>query len=130
MGIPSYNLATSVTLIIAQRLCRRLCNYCKTPVKLPDSVLLRAGFRADELNALQLFRAVGCDACHDGYKGRVGIYEVVPVTDGISRIIMQDGNSIEIADQARKEGFNSIRQSALRKVANGLTSLEEADRVI
>ena len=130
MGVPSYNLATSVTLIIAQRLCRRLCTYCKRPIKLPEKALLEAGFRADQLDSLNLFGPDGCDACNQGYKGRVGIYEVVPVTDGIARIIMQDGNSIEIADQARKEGFNSLRESALIKVAQGLTSLEEANRVI
>lgn len=130
MGIPSYNLATSVSLIIAQRLGRRLCNHCKQPITLPDAVLLEAGFTAAQVPGLQLFSPVGCDACHDGYKGRVGIYEVVPVTDGMARIIMQDGNAIEIADQARKEGHGGLRQSALRKVANGLTSLEEANRII
>ena len=130
MGVPSYNLATSVSLIIAQRLCRRLCSYCKQPMKLPENALLEAGFQADQLESLTLFGPGGCDACTQGYKGRVGIYEVVPVTDGIARIIMQDGNSIEIADQARKEGFNNLRQSALLKVAQGLTSLEEANRVI
>lgn len=130
MGIPSFNLATSVSLIIAQRLCRRLCSHCKKPIKLPDSTLLDAGFKKDQLEDLQLFSPAGCDACTEGYKGRVGIYEVVPVTDGISRIIMQDGNSIEIADQASKEGFNNLRQSALEKVAKGLTSLDEANRVI
>lgn len=130
MGVPSYNLATSVTLIIAQRLCRRLCNYCKRSVTLPEAALLESGFRADQLEALTLFIPEGCDACTQGYKGRVGIYEVVPITDGIARIIMEDGNSIEIADQARKEGFNNLRQSALLKVAQGLTSLEEANRVI
>jgi len=130
MGIPSYNLATSVSLIIAQRLARRLCNHCKQPVVLPESALLEAGFTSAQIPALQLFAPVGCDACHDGYKGRLGIYEVVPVTDGLARIIMQDGNAIEIADQARREGFGSLRESALRKVAVGLTSLEEANRVV
>lgn len=130
MGVPSYNLATSVSLIIAQRLCRRLCSYCKQPMKLPENAMLEAGFQPDQLESLTLFGPAGCDACTQGYKGRVGIYEVVPVTDGIARIIMQDGNSIEIADQARKEGFNNLRQSALLKVAQGLTSLEEANRVI
>ncbi len=129
MGIPSFNLATSVSLIIAQRLCRRLCNHCKAPLNLPEGVLLEAGFSNSQLPDLHLFSPVGCDTCNGGYKGRVGIYEVVPVTDGIARIIMQDGNSIEIADQARKEGFNNLRQSALIKVAKGLTSLEEANRV-
>ena len=130
MGIPSYNLATSVSLIIAQRLARRLCNHCKQPVVLPESTLLEAGFSSAQIPTLQLFAPVGCDACHDGYKGRLGIYEVVPVTDGLARIIMQDGNAIEIADQARREGFGSLRESALRKVAAGLTSLEEANRVV
>lgn len=130
MGVPSYNLATSVSLIIAQRLARRLCNHCKQPVKLPESALLEAGFSAAALADLQLFAPRGCDACHEGYKGRVGIYEVVPVTDALARIIMQDGNALQIADQARREGFGSLRDAALRKVAAGLTSLEEANRVI
>ncbi len=130
MGIPSFNLATSVSLIIAQRLCRRLCSYCKKPLELPERTLLEAGFAKEQLDTLQLFGPGGCDACNDGYKGRVGIYEVVPVTDGIARIIMEDGNSIAIADQASKEGFNNLRQSALQKVAKGLTSLDEANRVI
>lgn len=130
MGIPSYNLATSITLIIAQRLCRRLCVYCKKPSSLPTPVLLEAGFTAAQIPQLKLYTAVGCAACCDGYKGRLGIYEVVPVTEGIARIIMRDGNAIEIADQARKEGFNTLRQSALLKVASGLSSLDEINRVI
>ncbi|MCB1664226.1 MAG: type IV-A pilus assembly ATPase PilB [Pseudomonadales bacterium] len=130
MGVPSYNLATSVSLIIAQRLCRRLCTYCRKPAELSEHVLLEAGFTREEIPELTLFAPVGCQACTDGYKGRVGIYEVVPVTDGIARIIMQDGNSIDIADEAQKEGFNTLRQSALRKVASGLTSLDEINRVI
>jgi len=130
MGVPSYNLATSVSLIIAQRLARRLCNHCKQPVTLPEAALLEAGFSSAALADLQLFAPRGCEACHDGYKGRVGIYEVVPVTDALARIIMQDGNALEIADQARREGFGSLRDAALRKVAAGLTSLEEANRVI
>jgi len=129
MGIPSFNLATSVSLIIAQRLARRLCNYCKKSLQVPEAALLEIGFTPEQIPQAQLYQAVGCEKCTDGYKGRVGIYEVVPVTDGISRIIMEDGNSIEIADQARKENFNSLRQSALVKVAKGLTSLEEANRV-
>ena len=130
MGVPSYNLATSVSLIIAQRLCRRLCTHCRKPVTLPEHVLLEAGFNKEEIAHLNLFSPVGCQACTEGYKGRVGIYEVVPVTDNIARIIMQDGNSIDIADEAQKEGFNTLRQSALRKVASGLTSLDEINRVI
>lgn len=129
MGVPSYNVATSVTLIIAQRLARRLCQYCRKPLRLPARVLLQEGFQRDQLDELQLYGAVGCDKCHEGYKGRVGIYEVMPVTDAIARIIMDNGNSIQIADQARKEGFNDLRTSALEKVAQGLTSLAEANRV-
>ncbi len=129
MGIPSFNLATSVSLIIAQRLARRLCSHCKKAVQIPEAALLEIGFTSEQIPVAQLFQPVGCEKCTEGYKGRVGIYEVVPITDGISRIIMEDGNSIEIADQARKEGFNSLRQSALVKVSKGLTSLEEANRV-
>jgi len=129
MGIPAFNLATSVTLIIAQRLARRLCSQCKESVKIPEKVLKEEGFTADLIKEAQFFKAAGCDACNEGYKGRVGIYEVVPITDAMSRIIMEDGNSIQIADQARTEGFNDLRQSALLKVAQGLTSLEEANRL-
>lgn len=129
MGIPAFNLATSVSLIIAQRLARRLCNHCKDTAELPEKVLLEEGFKQSQLSSLKLFRAVGCDKCNEGYKGRVGIYEVVPITDAMARIIMDDGNSIEIADQAQKEGFNNLRQSALLKVGQGLTSLDEANRL-
>ena len=129
MGIPAFNLATSVTLIIAQRLARRLCNRCKEAVEIPEKVLKEEGFTDETLKDARIFRAVGCDSCNQGYKGRVGIYEVVPITDAMSRIIMDDGNSIRIADVAREQGFNNLRQSALLKVARGLTSLEEADRL-
>src|SRR5690606_5759733 len=130
MGIPSYNIATSVTLIIAQRLARRLCTHCKKPLRLPDKVLLQEGFTQAQLDAgLQLYGATGCDKCNDGYKGRVGIYEVMPITDRISRVIMDEGSSIRIADVAREEGFNNLRTSALMKVAAGVTSLAEANRL-
>ncbi|HTR00236.1 MAG TPA: ATPase, T2SS/T4P/T4SS family, partial [Candidatus Acidoferrum sp.] len=129
MGIPSYNLATSISLIIAQRLARRLCPHCKKPIKLPPRILLQEGFTESQLANLQLYGAVGCDRCNDGYKGRVGIYEVVPITDKIARVIMGDGSSIEIADMARAEGYNDLRTSALMKVAAGLTSLAEANRL-
>jgi len=129
MGVASFNIATSVSLIIAQRLARRLCSHCRELTELPENALLEAGFTANQIPDIQLYRAVGCDKCHEGYKGRVGIYEVVPVTDGIARIIMHDGNAIEIAEQARKEGYADLRESALLKVANGLISLEEANRV-
>jgi len=129
MGIPAFNLATSVSLIIAQRLARRLCPNCKEKIDIPANALIEEGFKKEELKSLELYKAMGCDSCKDGYKGRVGIYEVVPITDEISRIIMEDGNSIQIADAAKRGGFNNLRQSALEKVGQGLTSLDEANRV-
>lgn len=129
MGVPPFSIATSVTLIIAQRLGRRLCSACKTPADLPKKVLLDAGMTEAMLTDAEIFKPVGCEACTDGYKGRVGIYEVVKITDPISRIIMEGGNAIQIGDAAQKEGFNNLRTSALMKVAQGVTSLEEANRV-
>src|SRR5688572_7451103 len=129
MGVPSYNVATSVTLIIAQRLARRLCKHCKKPVKLPPRVLLQEGFTEAQVKSMTLFGPVGCDKCNDGYKGRVGVYEVLPITDRISRVIMDNGSSIQIADIAREEGYPDLRTSALEKVAQGLTSLAEANRI-
>jgi type IV pilus assembly protein PilB len=129
MGVPSFNIATSVSLIIAQRLARRLCSQCKQPADLPKEVLLDAGLTQDQIEHAEIYKSVGCDHCNKGYKGRVGIYEVVKLTDTISRIIMEDGNSIEISDAARQEGFDDLRTSALKKVVQGITSLEEANRV-
>ena len=129
MGVPSFNIATSVSLIIAQRLARRLCSACKVPAEIPKETLLEAGFTEAQLQDAEIYKPVGCEQCKGGYKGRVGIYEVVKITDSISRIIMEGGNSIEISDAARKEGFNDLRTSALMKVAQGVTSLEEANRV-
>ncbi|WP_369855153.1 type IV-A pilus assembly ATPase PilB [Candidatus Thalassolituus haligoni] len=129
MGIPSFNIATSVSLIIAQRLARRLCKSCKIPTDIPKEALLETGFTEEMLETAEIYQPVGCEHCKQGYKGRVGIYEVVKITDALSRIIMQGGNSIEIADVARQEGFNDLRTSALQKVAQGVTSLEEANRV-
>lgn len=129
MGVPAFNIATSVSLIIAQRLARRLCNHCKKPVNLPKETLVEAGYTEEEIPTLELYAPAGCDKCNGGYKGRVGIYEVVKITEGISRIIMEDGNSIQIADQAKKEGFNDLRRSALLKAKQGVTSLEEVYRV-
>ncbi len=129
MGVPAFNIATSVSLIIAQRLARRLCPACKVPAEIPHDALMEAGFTDDQLKDAQIFKPVGCEQCKAGYKGRVGIYEVVKITDPISRIIMEGGNSIEISDAARKEGFPDLRTSALKKVAQGVTSLEEANRV-
>ena len=129
MGVPSFNIATSVSLIIAQRLARRLCKACKKPAEIPKEALLEAGFTEDMLETAEIYEPVGCDNCKGGYKGRVGIYEVVKITEKLSRIIMSGGNSIEIADAAREEGFNNLSTSALEKVAQGVTSLAEANRV-
>ncbi|WP_086930996.1 type IV-A pilus assembly ATPase PilB [Agarilytica rhodophyticola] len=132
MGVPTFNVATTVSLIIAQRLARRLCNSCKLPADdIPEEVFKEEGF--DDIgmtrDEITLFRPNGCEKCNEGYKGRVGVYEVVRITPEISRIIMEGGNSIQIADAAKASGFNNLRVSALRKAAMGTTSLEEANRV-
>ncbi len=129
MGVPSFNLATSVNLIIAQRLARRLCKECSEPAELPTEVLLKAGFSEEQLANADIRRAVGCDLCKDGYKGRVGIYEVVRITPTIAQLILSQGNAMEIHKQARAEGFPDLHQSALLKVLKGMTSLEEVNRV-
>jgi len=126
MGVPTFNIASSVILITAQRLARKLC-VCKEPIQLPDDALLDAGFAEDELDGSWApYHAVGCDKCKgSGYKGRIGIYQVMPITEAIQRIILGGGNALEIADQARREGVSDLRHSGLRKVKAGLTSLEE-----
>jgi type IV pilus assembly protein PilB len=131
MGIAPFNIASSVILITAQRLARRLCPQCKRPADIPKEALLRAGFREDDLDgSWKPYMHVGCDACKNtGYKGRVGIYQVMPISDEINRIIMTNGNAIDIADQARREGIRDLRQSGLLKVRQGLTSLEEIEAV-
>lgn len=132
MGVPTFNVATTVSLIIAQRLARRLCSACKKPADdIPEEILKEEGLLDVGLDRenITLFHPVGCDKCVNGYKGRVGVYEVVRITPEISRIIMEGGNSIQIADAAKKEGFFNLRTAALRKAASGLTSLEEANRV-
>ena len=130
MGVPSFNIATSVVLIIAQRLARRLCEHCKTQVDIPKQSLLEMGFTEEDVaSGFTVYGPEGCDKCNNGYKGRVGIYEVVKITDGIARIIMEEGNSIQIGDQCRKEGFNDLHRSGLTKAMQGVTSLEEVNRV-
>lgn len=131
MGVPAFNVATSVTLIIAQRLARRLCPACKKPIDIPDDILKQEGFEEIGIpkNEFQLFKAVGCEKCNNGYKGRLGVYEVVRITPTIANLIMEGGNSLQIARAAKEAGFNNLRISSLRKVAMGLTSLEEANRV-
>ncbi|MEE9491921.1 MAG: type IV-A pilus assembly ATPase PilB [Gammaproteobacteria bacterium] len=129
MGIPPYNIASSVNLIIAQRLARRLCNNCKQPADIPKEALIEEGFTEEDLKDLKLYGPVGCDQCADGYKGRVGIYQVLPVSEAIGRIIMENGNALNIADQAKKEGIADLRESGIKKVKDGVTSLDEINRV-
>ncbi|WP_313103250.1 type IV-A pilus assembly ATPase PilB [Stutzerimonas nitrititolerans] len=129
MGVPAFNIATSVNLIIAQRLARKLCASCKKEVEVPRDALLKEGFPEDKIGTFKLYGPVGCDNCNGGYKGRVGIYEVVKITPALQRLIMEEGNSIDIALQARKDGFNDLRLSGLVKAMHGITSLEEVNRV-
>lgn len=126
MGIPTFNIASSVILITAQRLARRLCPTCKAPLDAPRKALLEAGFKAEELDGTWTpYRPVGCSACNNGYKGRVGIYQVMPITEEIQRIILRGGSALDIAQQASKEGVRTLRESGLLKVRQGMTSLEE-----
>jgi len=130
MGVKPYAIATSVSLIIAQRLARRLCNSCKAPLQVPAEALKKEGFTDEEIaNGLQIFGPVGCGNCTDGYKGRTGLYEVLPVSETIGRIIMAGGSAIEIRDQATREGVWGLRQAGLNKVRLGVTSLEEINSV-
>jgi type IV pilus assembly protein PilB len=131
MGVPPFNIASAVTLIIAQRLGRRLCSHCKAPEEIPNEALLEEGFTQQQIDeGITVYKAVGCDNCTEGYKGRVGIYQVMPVSDEMGRIIMEGGNSMQVEQQAAKEGIADLRQSGLKKVTAGLTSLEEINRVI
>ena len=126
MGIAPFNIASSVILITAQRLARRLCPQCKAPADIPHEALLEAGFTDEELDGSWApYRPVGCSACNNGYKGRVGIYQVMPISEEIQRIILRDGSALEIAEQAKREGVRSLRESGLHKVRQGMTSLEE-----
>ncbi|PSF05932.1 type IV-A pilus assembly ATPase PilB [Marinobacter fuscus] len=130
MGVPAFNIATSVSLIIAQRLARRLCSSCKQKITIPNDVLLKEGFTQEQIDTgFTLYRPKGCDKCTNGYKGRVGMYEVVRITEALASMIMEEASSIKIAKQAQAEGFRNLRQSALLKVIQGITSLEEANRV-
>jgi len=129
MGIPPFNIASSVLLIMAQRLARRLCPHCKAPDNLPKEALLEEGFRKDELRGLVVHKPVGCDSCTKGYKGRVGIFQVMPVSEQMGRIIMEGGNSLQLSDQATTENVATLRRSGLNKVKAGVTSLEEINRV-
>jgi type IV pilus assembly protein PilB len=126
MGIPTFNIASSVILITAQRLARRLCPNCKAPLDVPRKALLDAGYKAEELDGSWTpYRPVGCSACNNGYKGRVGIYQVMPITEEIQRIILKGGSALDIAQQASREGVRTLRESGLLKVKQGVTSLDE-----
>jgi type IV pilus assembly protein PilB len=126
MGIAPFNIASSVILITAQRLARRLCGQCKKPMDIPYETLIDAGFKEEQVDGTWTpYHPVGCSACNNGYKGRVGIYQVMPIGEDMQRIILADGSALEIAEQARKEGVRSLRESGLSKVKLGLTSLEE-----
>jgi type IV pilus assembly protein PilB len=129
MGIPAFNIASAVSLIIAQRLARRLCESCKEPDDIPRETLLQEGFKEEDLDGLKMYKAVGCSKCNAGYKGRVGIYQVMKISEDMGRIIMEGGNALDIAAQAQKENINNLRQSALLKIKQGVLSLEEANRV-
>ncbi len=130
MGIPSFAIATTVNIIIAQRLARRLCSHCKRPLELPKDALIQQGFsERDVEQGFTVYEASGCDQCNNGYKGRVGIYQVMPISDSMRRLIMEGVNAVALADQAEKEGIPDIRQSALKKVKDGITSMEEINRV-
>lgn len=129
MGVAAFNIATAINLIIAQRLARKLCTHCKREVDIPRETLIAEGFPESKVGTFKLYSPVGCEHCNAGYKGRVGIYEVVKSTPALERIIMAEGNSIEISEQMRKDGFNDLRTSGLMKAMQGVTSLEEINRV-
>ncbi len=129
MGVPPFNIASAVNLIMAQRLARRLCKNCKKTVDIPREALLEEGFTEDEVDDLKVYAPVGCDKCTEGYKGRVGIYQVMPISEAMSQIIMNSGTSLELAAQAEKEGISDLRKSGLKKVKDGVTSLQELNRV-
>ena len=130
MGIPPFNIASSVLLILAQRLARRLCEHCKEPDEVPREALLEEGFTDEDIDTgFTIYKPVGCDLCNKGYKGRVGIFQVMPVSEEMGKIIMEGGTSLQLAEQAKIEGINDLRKSGLRKVMHGITSLKELNRV-
>ena len=129
IGVAPYNIATAVNLIIAQRLARRLCKACKAVENVPEKALLEEGFTKEQLPGLTIYKAVGCSQCNEGYKGRVGIYQVMPISEAMAKMIMIGANAIDLAQQSLADGIPDLRQSALKKVMAGLTSLEEINRV-
>ncbi len=129
MGIEPFNIVSAVNLIMAQRLARRLCESCKVQVKLPEHTLLHLGFKEEEFSTVKIFGAKGCELCNNGYKGRVGIYQVMTLSEQMRAMILTGANAMELAEQAKAEGINDLRASGLNKVRMGITSLEEIDRV-
>ncbi|MGB0713146.1 MAG: ATPase, T2SS/T4P/T4SS family, partial [Gammaproteobacteria bacterium] len=130
MGIPPYNIAASLNLIIAQRLARRLCKHCKEPVDVPKEALMAEGFTEEDLKEdFTIYKPVGCGQCTGGYKGRVGIYQVMPISEEMGHLIMESANAMTLAKQADKEGIPDLRKSGIKKVMQGVTSLEEVHRV-
>ncbi|RYE63205.1 MAG: type IV-A pilus assembly ATPase PilB, partial [Oxalobacteraceae bacterium] len=126
MGVAPFNIASSVLLITAQRLVRRLCENCKQPAEYPRDAMIKAGYGENDFDgSWKPYRAVGCSNCTNGYRGRVGLYQVMPITEDIQRIILTEGTAMDIADQAKKEGVRDLRQSGLVKVRAGVTTLEE-----
>lgn len=130
MGVPPYNIASAVSLIIAQRLARRLCNNCKQPDEVPEEALLEEGFSTDDITSgFTIYKPMGCPDCNGGYKGRVGIYQVMKMSEDMGRIIMEGGNALDLTNQSKREGVPDLRESGLKKIMDGITSLEEINRV-
>ncbi|NYT72851.1 type IV-A pilus assembly ATPase PilB [Halomonas sp. QX-2] len=129
MGVSSFNIASAVSLIVAQRLARKLCTHCKEPIDIPHEALRKEGFSSEDIHQATIYKPVGCKHCTHGYKGRIGIYEVVPITEAMRQLIMRDANALDIDQQVRKEGYPSLHRSGLLKVMQGITSLEEVNRV-
>jgi type IV pilus assembly protein PilB len=129
MGIEPFNIVSAVNLIMAQRLARRLCEHCKTPANYPENILISAGFKEDELKTLKIYSPVGCELCTNGYKGRVGIYQVMTLSERMRALILEGGNALQLSELAKSEGINDLRASGLNKIRMGITSLEEIDRI-
>ncbi|MCK5903096.1 MAG: type IV-A pilus assembly ATPase PilB [Cocleimonas sp.] len=129
MGVPPFNIASSVHLIVAQRLARRLCKHCKQEGDIPDDTLIQLGFDPDKIDSVVVYEPIGCSECSHGYKGRVGIYQVMPISAVMSKMVMEGGNALELAEQAQIEKINDLRQSGIEKVRQGVTSLAELERV-
>jgi len=129
MGIEPFNIVSAVILIIAQRLARRLCEHCKIPASLPEATLIATGFTIEEISSLKIYSPVGCERCTNGYKGRIGIYQMMTLSDHMRALILEGGNAMQLAELAKSEGINDLRSSGLNKIRMGITSLEEIDRI-